>query len=403
MTTYQNYPPSRRPSAMPLVLAGAAFALAIFAVLDRSGYFAPAPKTEPRVITPRGKLSEYERDLIAVRQKVSPSVAQISSSEILRGWRGAQEVPIGTGSGFVWDQSGTVITNFHVVRDPESPPQDPRVVDHVKVFVAGREYEADVDMKHVSPQHDLAVLRLRGNAADLQPIELGTSKDLQIGQTAIAIGAPFGFDQSMTTGIVSALNRTIETKEGNLIYGLIQVDTAINPGNSGGPLLDSAGRLIGVNTAIYSPSGASAGIGFAVPVDLVNEIVPHLIAGRNVQTVLGVRSEYEAIQLPATTGYASGALVTKVESGFGAALAGLRPSEVRDTNRGSVVQKYGDVIVAIDGQPVRGFSDIRRTIQGHVPGEHVKVKVVRGLPEKPQLVDLEVNLSAMTEGLTTGM
>jgi S1-C subfamily serine protease len=394
--------PPRRTPALPLVLAGAAFALALWMTLDRAGIFTSAPKGTPREVAPRGELAQYEKDLIAVREKVAPSVAQIASSELVRGWRGSQEIPVGSGSGFVWDKSGTVITNFHVVRDPESPPQRPRAVDVVRVGVGGRDFEAEV--VNASPAHDLAVLRLRGKVDDLVPIEIGTSKDLQVGQTAIAIGAPFGLQQSMTTGIVSALNRTMQTKEGNLLYGMIQVDAAINPGNSGGPLLDSAGRLIGVNTAIYSPSGASAGIGFAVPVDTVNDIVPRLIAGRPVRAVLGVNDDgYGSVTLPSSTGFRSGAIITHVEPGYGAAAAGLRPTVVRETRNRAVVEQWGDIIVAIDGRPIRSFEEISMAVQGHKPGEKVRVKVVRGLDATPRVEEVEVALKAWGEGDNSGM
>jgi S1-C subfamily serine protease len=196
----------------------------------------------------------------------------------------------------------------------------------------------------------------------------------------------------------------METKEGNLLYGMIQVDAAINPGNSGGPLLDSAGRLIGVNTAIYSPSGASAGIGFAVPVDTVNEIVPRLIAGRPVRAVLGVNDDgYGSVSLPPTTGYRSGAIITRVEPGYGAAAAGLQPTVVRESRNRAVVERWGDVIVAIDGRPVRSFDEISAAVQGHMPGEKVKVRVVRDLGRSPRVEEVEVVLKAYGEGDTAGM
>jgi S1-C subfamily serine protease len=400
MTSYETYP-RRRPSALPMVLAGAAFVMAAWMLVEQTGWLTPKPAGEPRAVAPRGSLSEYEQGLIAVREKAAPSVAMVSTSDLYQDWLGRAELPIGSGSGFVWDKSGTVITNFHVVRDPQSPPQQPRLVDRVRVVVGGREFDARV--VNASPQHDLAVLRLPGNVSDLVPIEIGTSHDLQIGQTAIAIGAPFGLGQTMTTGIVSALGRTIETNDGNKLYGMIQVDAAINPGNSGGPLLDSAGRLIGVNTAIYSPSGASAGIGFAVPVDMVNEIVPRLIAGRSSHTVLGVRTSAGGVRVPPETGYASGAIFTEVVPNYGAALAGLRISQLRDANGRLRIEQLGDVIVEIDGQPIRGFSDIAGAIGNHKPGDIVKVRVVRGLPDEPKIVDLPVTLSAEGEGVPSGM
>ena len=191
--------------------------------------------------------------------------------------RNVFEVPQGTGSGFVWDESGHIVTNYHVVQGAAS----------AKVTLGETEYDADT--VGVAPDQDLAVLEIRAARANLAPIAIGTSADLQVGQKVFAIGNPFGLDHTLTTGIVSALGRTIQSVTNRPIDGAIQTDAAINPGNSGGPLLDSAGRLIGVNTAIYSPSGASAGIGFAVPVDTVSRIVPELIThGKVVRPRLGV-------------------------------------------------------------------------------------------------------------------
>jgi S1-C subfamily serine protease len=206
----------------------------------------------------------------------------------------------------------------------------------------------------------------------------------------------------MTTGIVSALDRSLEKPDGGLMHGLIQVDAAINPGNSGGPLLDSAGRLIGVTTAIYSPSGANAGIGFAVPVDLVNEIVPRLLGGKSTTAILGVKTQYSSYRLDGDLGYPSGAIVTEVVDGYGAAAAGLRPFRIAAGARGEVIEQYGDVLVAIDGKPLRTFDELPRLLAGHKPGDTVKVTVVRGLPEQPQAVDVPVKLTAPGESLRSG-
>jgi S1-C subfamily serine protease len=221
----------------------------------------------------------------------------------------------------------------------------------------------------------------------------------------IAIGNPFGFDQTMTTGIVSALNRSIQAEKGALLQGLIQVDAAINRGNSGGPLLDSAGRLIGVTTAIYSPSGTSAGIGFAVPVDTVNEIVPRLLGGRATTARLGVTRDpfYASYRLDPDLGYTSGAIVAETIDGYGAAAAGLRPFKITETNRGPRIDEYGDVIVAIDGTPVRSFDELPRVLGSRRPGDTVKLTVVRGLPDAPQPLELPIRLTAEGERITPGM
>ena len=387
--TYSSFPP-RRPSPWPLAVAGAAFALAVFLVIDRAGWLVPAAKAEPRAVTPRGDLAGMERTFVDVFQRCAPSVAAINTSSLARTFYGIQEQR-GAGSGFVWDEAGTVVTNNHVVESARE----------VYVTVGGRNFRADVVA--TSPAHDLAVLRLRGNTRGLVPLPLGQSGELEVGQTAIAIGNPFGFNQTMTTGIVSALDRSIEAGEGLVLHGLIQVDAAINRGNSGGPLLDSAGRLIGVTTAIYSPSGTSAGIGFAVPVDLVNEIVPRLLAGRSTQAVLGVKSEYTSYPLDGDLGFASGAIVTDVIEGYGAAAAGLRPFRVRPSARGGVVEQYGDVIVAIDGKPVRSFEELPRVLGNRKPGDRIQVTVVRGLPDQPATVELPIQLTAPNEKLPSGM
>ena len=386
MTQYAPFAP-RRANPVPTIIAGAAFLLASYLLLDRSGFFTAAPDVQPRAITSRGELAPLEQSFVEVFERCSPSVAHISTSSLVRtGWGRVAEQQ-GTGSGFVWDRSGTVVTNYHVVENARE----------VQVSVGGRDFRADVLSSSVN--HDLAILRLRGKVDDLVPLPLGTSKDLRVGQTAIAIGNPFGFDQSMTTGIVSALNRSIQTEKNVVMHQLIQVDAAINPGNSGGPLLDSAGRLIGITTAIYSPSGANAGIGFAVPVDTVNDIVPRLLAGRPTTAILGVRTEYDSYRLDDRE-YPSGAIVTEVVAGYGAAAAGLQPFTIRQTQRGEAIERYGDVIVAIDGKGVRSFRELPSVLGNHKPGDKVVVTVIRGLPDAPQKVDLQMTLAAQGEALT---
>jgi len=384
-----NYTPftPQKQSPMPLLFAGAAFALASYLVLDRTGVFDPTPSTLPRAVTPRGELAPYEQSFVEVFQKTSASVAHISTSSLVRTDYGVTKRQ-GSGSGFVWDDAGTIVTNDHVVSGARE----------VMVTVAGHNYLADV--LNTSPSHDLAILKLRGQTADLKPITIGTSEDLQVGQTTIAIGNPFGFDQTMTTGIVSALNRTLKSKEGNMMRGLVQVDAAINPGNSGGPLLDSAGRLIGVTTAIYSPSGANTGLGFAVPVDVVNLIVPRLIAGKPTTALLGVQTEYERMTLEPSLGYRSGAIVTQVVEGYGARAAGLRPFKIANDRS---IREYGDVIVAIDGQPVRSFSELPLVLSSRNSGDMVKVTAIRGLPDNPRPITLNIELRTKDEKLGTDM
>ncbi|MGC6486634.1 MAG: S1C family serine protease [Planctomycetota bacterium] len=386
----QSYPPfsQARPSPLPLVFAGAAFALAAYLVLDRVGVFNPAPDVAPRAVTPRGELAPLEKNFIEVFEQASASVAHINTRSLVANSWGNVRRQEGSGSGFVWDQAGIVVTNDHVVRGARE----------VEVTVGGRNYRARV--LNESPDHDLAILQLEGPLGALTPISLGTSADLRVGQTAIAIGNPFGFDQTMTTGVVSALNRTLKSEDGALMHGLVQVDAAINPGNSGGPLLDSAGRLIGVTTAIYSPSGANAGLGFAVPVDTVNEIVPRLLGRKSTRAVLGLtRGEYGSYRLGSDLGlpYTSGAIAQTVAAGYGAADAGLRPFVITETARGPRIEQYGDVVVAIDGERVRAFHEFDAVLAGRKPGDAVTVTAVRGLPDAPATVELTVQLRAQGE------
>jgi len=389
MTTYSQFP-ARRPSVWPTILAGAALVLAAYLLLDRGGWFRQAPSEAPRAVTARGELAPLEQTFIDVFERCSASIAHINVSSVVRTRFGRVQQQ-GSGSGFVWDTAGTLVTNHHVVQG----------ASEVQVTVAGRNYRATVI--NASPNHDLAVLRLQGDVSGLVPLPIGSSADLRVGQTAIVIGNPFGFDQTMTTGIVSALNRTLQSEQGNLMHGLIQVDAAVNPGNSGGPLLDSAGRLVGVTTAIFSPNGANAGIGFAVPVDTVNAIVPRLLGGRSTQVVLGVRSDYDSFRLDPELGYVSGAIVTSVIDGYGAATAGLQPFRIQESPRGDVIERYGDVVVAVDGKPVRAFSELPRVLKGHKPGDVVRLTVIRGLPNAGTKVDLDITLAAEGEGAASGM
>jgi S1-C subfamily serine protease len=227
------------------------------------------PDAQPRAITARGDLTRDEQGTIALFKAVSPAVVHVTNLGMQRvGFTlKVQAVPRGTGTGFIWDDNGFIVTNYHVVQGASV----------ARVILADRStYDSDQIWGY--PDKDLAVIRIKAPKEKLKPIALGTSQDLQVGQTTLAIGNPFGLDQTLTTGIISALGREIESTNGRPIRGVIQTSAAINAGNSGGPLLDSAGRLIGVNTAILSPSGTFAGIGFAIPVDEVNRVVPQLIA-----------------------------------------------------------------------------------------------------------------------------
>src|SRR5258706_8169748 len=247
-----------------------------------------AVPVEQRAVVARGSLAEDEQNNIAVFKAASVSTVNITTLETQRGFfsLNVTQVPKGTGTGFIWDDRGHIVTNFHVILGGSGAIVTLSDQTTWKAVLVG-----------ASPDRDLAVLRIDAPKEKLKPILIGTSKDLLVGQKVYAIGNPFGLDQTLTTGIISALNREIESVTQRPIRGVIQTDAAINPGNSGGPLLDSAGRLIGVNTAIFSPSGASAGIGFAIPVDEVNRIVPRLIRdGKFIRPELGIHAAHAEFQ-----------------------------------------------------------------------------------------------------------
>jgi S1-C subfamily serine protease len=272
------------------------------------------------------------------------------------------QVPQGTGTGFLWDDLGHVVTNFHVIQNG----------DAARVTLADQS-NWRARLVGAFPDRDLAVLKIDAPKAKLRPILIGESRNLMVGQKVYAIGNPFGLDQTLTTGIVSALNREIQSVTRRPIRGVIQTDAAINPGNSGGPLLDSAGRLIGVNTAIYSPSGASAGIGFALPVDEVRRIVPRLIRdGRIVRPTLGLRSAPDDFRQ--ALGLPPGIAVIGVDRGGPAEQAGLRPFQrARD---GSLI--VGDLVVALDGTPIANAEDLLGALEKFLPGETRRIVVIRG-------------------------
>ncbi|MFO0324723.1 MAG: S1C family serine protease [Burkholderiales bacterium] len=314
-------------------LAAALFGGALWAQRERP--------IEPRSVTPRGALLEAERAMIGLFDATAPSVAYITTeSEYRYGWFGEQVgVAQGAGSGFVWDNQGHIVTNNHVVANAS------------RVFVQLETGKEPVGAKLVgrAPEYDLAVVKLETIPGGIRPIPLGTSRDLRVGQSVIAIGNPFGLNRTLTTGIVSALDRYLPTQDFAEIAGVIQTDAAINPGNSGGPLLDSAGRLIGVNTAIRSASGSSAGVGFAIPVDIVNRIVPQLIA-RGIASRPGIGIEPVDPSIVARWGI-KGVVVASVRRGTPAGDAGLKGI----TRRGNSVD-VGDVIVAVNGKSIDTFS-----------------------------------------------
>ena len=354
---------ARRPGTLVLsvILIGLAAWLLIPDFLSRSNRVEAAP----RPVAPRGELTADERSNIQMFESSKASVVYISTRErIVDFWtRNVMSVPQGAGSGFIWDDQGHVVTNLHVIAGAAEA--------NVKL-ADGRDYEAT--LVGASPAHDIAVLRIRVPVDPPAPIPVGSSGDLQVGQKVFAIGNPFGLDWTLTTGIVSALDRSLTGQDGRVIQHLIQTDAAINPGNSGGPLLDSAGRLIGVNTAIYSPSGASAGVGFAVPVDTVNRVAPQLIStGQYTPPSLGVETDEVLSRAIARQLGVAGAAVLRVSPNSAAARAGLRG--VRVGPRNTLIP--GDVIVAIDGREVDSVARLTAQLDDYQPEDKVRLTIWR--------------------------
>ena len=332
----------------------------------------------PRPITPRGELGAEEKATIDLFERSRESVVYITTRSRVRDiWtRNVYSVPRGTGSGFIWDDAGHVITNYHVIEDAS---------EAIVKLADGREFKAS--LVGASKSHDLAVLNITVPAKRPAPIPLGTSHDLRVGQKVLAIGNPFGLDWTLTTGIVSALDRSLGGDDGNSsIDHLIQTDAAINPGNSGGPLLDSAGRLIGVNTAIYSPSGSSAGIGFAVPVDTVNRVVPQLIRnGVYAQPALGVEIDEDLNRRLSNAFNVSGVVVLRVAPDSGAAEAGL--IGVRVGRNGDV--SPGDIITAVQGKPVDSVGKLASRLDDFRVGDSVRLTVLRNGKSRDVTVKLQ--------------
>ncbi len=325
-----------------------------------------APFSSPSLapVAPRQPLGDAEQRTVDTFRKASPAVVYITRlsvrSDLFR--RDVMTIPQGAGSGFVWDKQGHVVTNYHVIAGG----------DAARVTLAdGSVFKAK--MVGAAPDKDLAVLSIDASESKLHPVPVGSSTDLAVGQSVLAIGNPFGLDQTLSTGVISALGREIKSMTGRPITGMIQTDAAINPGNSGGPLLDSSGRLIGINTAIYSPSGASAGIGFAVPVDTVNRIVSQLIAhGRVIRPGLGIQIAEESLNRRIGL---QGVLILGVIADSPADRVGLRPTQ-RDRRSGAII--LGDVIVAVDGEPVKEPTDLYRILDKKRVGDRVELSIRRG-------------------------
>jgi len=339
---------------------------------ESGGGSAVSVSPAPVAPIPEGLSPEEKRD-IEVFRRAQASVVNITSIALRRSPFSfdVQQIPQGSGSGFVWDTGGHIATNFHVIQEG----------DAFSVTLADQsEWEGKVT--GVAPEKDLAVLKIDAPGARLVPLTPGTSRGLLVGQRVLAVGNPFGLDHSLTVGVVSALGRELQSPSGRRIRDVIQTDAAINPGNSGGPLLDSAGRLIGVNAAIYSPSGASAGIGFAVPVDTVNRLVPQLIArGRAVQAGIGVTFIPETYNEQLGI---RGVAIAEVVPNSPAARAGLMGVQITRTRR--IV--LGDRILTVDGKPVRSEDDVRDVFEAAGVGATVTLGVARGDARRDIKVEL---------------
>jgi S1-C subfamily serine protease len=338
------------------------------------------PDAKPRPIAPAGDLAEDEKATIALFKQTSKAVVHITTSEVGRDYftLSEMELELGSGSGFLWDENGHVVTNFHVIEN----------ADRYKVTLADQSNWDAVEIGR-APDRDVAVLRINAPAGRLTPLLIGTSKDLEVGQKVFAIGNPFGLDQTLTTGIISGLGRQIKSRTGRVIDNVIQTDAAINPGNSGGPILDSRGRLIGMNTAIYSPSGASAGIGFAIPVDTLQRVVPDILRHGHV-----IRPSLEAQFFPDSLlkrmGI-TGVLIARVKRDGAAAKAGLRETR---RNPGDDPQ-WGDLIVAVDGKPIETVEELLTALEKHSVGDQVKLTIIRDLGTgQEQSREVQVTLAA---------
>lgn len=311
-----------------------------------------------------------ERRVIDVYDRVAPSVVNVTTQVLRRGFFFDVTPQEGAGSGFVLDREGHVLTNFHVI---EGAQQIEVTLDNEQTFSA--------QVVGSDPRFDLAVLKIDAPAEILPPVELGSSSVLRVGQRAIVIGNPFGqFSRTLTTGVVSALDRTLEGQDGRPISGVIQTDAAINRGNSGGPLLDSSGRVIGINTAIFSPSGTNAGVGFAVSVDTIARVLPELMEfGRYRHPYVGIRYAYaitpglaQSLGLPV----AAGLLLVQLDRNSPLDRAGVQGAQKEAILGNRRVYIGGDILTAIDGTPIVSVEQLQLLQEQHQIGDEVRVSLL---------------------------
>jgi len=331
-------------------------------------------------------LAPLEAERVDVFERVSPAVAYIQTSVVQSGKFAlrSQEYPAGAGSGFVWDSDGHIVTNYHVIAGGNGPMRGGNQPRKVKVKLAGCDEQVEATVVGHEADKDIAVLKVDPSKLPLRPLEIGSSAGLRVGQSVLAIGNPFGLDNTLTTGIVSALGRDINGAGGRPIKDCVQTDAAINPGNSGGPLLDSRGRLIGVNTMIFSPGGlgANVGIGFAVPVDTVTRVVNQILQfGQNARPSIGVSVLSDAVRAQygkSLRCQLDGALIAEVVKGSPADELKLAPCERRG---GGIL--LGDLITAVNGTKIHANEELLCLIEEASPGEPLSLTVQRGCdPER---------------------
>jgi S1-C subfamily serine protease len=360
-------------------LAAAVAATALVAGGAGAGVFALAtngangsPASAPSTTRPVSLVAATSTTVAQVHAKDAPGVVEVSVSG--SGSSGGGVSPFGggqtqgVGSGFVLDTAGHIVTAAHVVEGSNT----------VSVtFADGTKAQATVVGQ--DPSTDVAVLRVDIPASRLTPLELGSAETLAVGDGVIAIGSPFGLEGTTTAGIVSALDRTIDAPNGYSISGAIQTDAAINPGNSGGPLLDAAGRVVGLNVQIASESGGNEGVGFAVPVETVRQIASRIVAGKSVEhAYLGVSLSTIDATAAAALGLPQGAQIASVQEGSPAASAGLRAGTASQDVNGSPYTTDGDVVTALDGTPIRSAEDLSAAVGSRQPGDRVTLTIVRG-------------------------
>ena len=356
-----------------LIIIVIVWIVADFLGIKPSRFMQPKVGMRP-VVQQIGDLGADERTNMQIFEQAAPSVTYITNKRFQRDIFSfnVMEIPQGTGSGFLWDDKGHIVTNFHVIYE----------ADEIEVKLQnGKSYDASI--VGTDPDHDLAVLQINAMNPNIPPVMIGSSNDLRVGQKVLAIGNPFGLDSTLTTGIISALGRTIQSMTKRYIHDVIQTDAAINPGNSGGPLLDSFGRLIGVNTAIKSPTGIYSGISFAVPVDTVNRIVTKLINyGKVGRPGLGISLIPEHFM---SRWGIEGVGILEVYKGSSAEEAGLR--KIKRLPSGRI--EMGDIIIECDGSQVRKSSDLIRILDRHEVGDEVDIVIIRSGVKKSVRITIQ--------------